>query len=461
MVLAKVLSFLAVGLSVTAVQGCTHRTFSTLEQQQQQESPNCDDVILPETSIEENARELTLGTTPHTRTVPLWHGSVDGFPQSIVTGDFNQDGKLDIALVVCSQVNTQWPHCAVQTLHGRGNGTFYRMTTLPQSCLRTYRDLRTGDFDGDGISDLAAFTGPHDLAVTLWNAKGDGLFPRPNEIKLGGFGLPNYDWYVPGMYYYSPAGFLAPGNFHGDSHWEFYMGIPSSSSDDFCIPAWNQRVIVGNLDEQQNHDAIMIEIYSNPDSLNISLNGSIGATSLDICELSSGWCGQPKWGVIASIDGDNHSDLVLLMNSFSCGYWFKTFHGNGDGTFGISRWSGATEASEGTCFDLDGDDMPEVATSNVGDLVDMQTGDFNGDGATDLLLAMQNDSYEVPKSEPWLSISLGDGLGHFHAPKSIELDSPVLAVGDFDGDQAADVVLSSGWEIFVVSGRELVEADVP
>lgn len=80
-------------------------------------------------------------------------------PREVNLVDMNGDGKLDI-LVVSRQFNT------FDIIPGRGDGTFGtivsqdgrtlvgRTTTLLQDCLRPW-SIQVGDFDGDGLRDIA------------------------------------------------------------------------------------------------------------------------------------------------------------------------------------------------------------------------------------------------------------------------------------------------------------------
>jgi hypothetical protein len=99
-------------------------------------------------------------------------------PLAIVTGDFNGDGNLDLAVTNGDCVPTKYSglDCSVKTvsiLLGNGDGTFgphidYATGTQPSS-------LATGDFNGDGKLDLAiANTQDNTVSVLLGN--GDGTF---------------------------------------------------------------------------------------------------------------------------------------------------------------------------------------------------------------------------------------------------------------------------------------------
>ena len=85
----------------------------------------------------------------------------------IANGDFNGDGISDFATV---QGNT------ISVLLGKGDGTFTAKTGQPTS-LQTNVSLITADFNGDGKLDLAVVDSTN--AVSIWLGKGDGTFQAP------------------------------------------------------------------------------------------------------------------------------------------------------------------------------------------------------------------------------------------------------------------------------------------
>jgi len=98
-------------------------------------------------------------------------------PYSVTTGDFNKDGNLDIATSNYGSVN-----CTVAVLIGVGDGTFaasvsYGVGTLPLS-------VTTGDFNGDGNLDIAtANNGDSNVSVLL--GAGDGTFATAVGFGVG------------------------------------------------------------------------------------------------------------------------------------------------------------------------------------------------------------------------------------------------------------------------------------
>jgi len=98
--------------------------------------------------------------------------AVAGTATALVTGDFNGDGILDLAVAVES---SPW----VYILLGDGDGTFTAASTQPLVTLSTPSSLTTGDFNGDGKLDLAITDGSTGI-LTVLLGNGDLTFTEKN-----------------------------------------------------------------------------------------------------------------------------------------------------------------------------------------------------------------------------------------------------------------------------------------
>ena len=83
-------------------------------------------------------------------------------PRDIAVGDFNKDGKLD--LVVANSANGTDATGSVDLLLGNGQGGFSSLRTIelgPKAWA-----VGTGDFNGDGKLDVAVAEGAQDAPLT-------------------------------------------------------------------------------------------------------------------------------------------------------------------------------------------------------------------------------------------------------------------------------------------------------
>ncbi len=109
-------------------------------------------------------------------------------PVSIAIGDFNSDGKPDLAVAYNIDTN-------VSVLLGNGDGTFQPKVDYPTSTASN--SVRIGDFNGDGKLDLVTNDTSTAVAVLLGN--GDGTFQPKVDYPTS--------W---------PAEFFVVGDFNGD-----------------------------------------------------------------------------------------------------------------------------------------------------------------------------------------------------------------------------------------------------
>jgi hypothetical protein len=132
--------------------------------------------------------------------------------EAFVTGDFNGDGKVDLA-ASRNQSSLGEPNQVI-VLAGRGDGTFAGPAAYPlptgQPVSSMY--LATGDLDGDGKADLVA-TDPYRRLISVLLNKGDGTFA----------GVPDAPIEVPAATGVSYSGQPAVADFNGDGLGDLVM----------------------------------------------------------------------------------------------------------------------------------------------------------------------------------------------------------------------------------------------
>src|SRR5262245_6665947 len=108
-------------------------------------------------------------------------------PRAVTVADFNNDGKPDLAVVNQGPFTTSTTQSSLSVLLGNGNGSFQPAVTtdVPSSGPA----LAVGDFNGDGKLDVALPIAGENPAVEILLGQGDGSF-QPNGLFLGVGGIP-------------------------------------------------------------------------------------------------------------------------------------------------------------------------------------------------------------------------------------------------------------------------------
>ena len=301
----------------------------------------------------------------------------------VVVGDFNNDGKLDVAMGNKNGTT-------LDIFLGRGNGTFKAPIVTRLKAAIVY--MVAGDFNGDGNLDLAVLQFFNIYRITVFLGNGDGTFtkkttfnaePHATLLSAADFdGDGKLDLYVNGSDRYDGIFFrIKLGNGDGtfkDSNEGGYFG-------DYCIdgpPAIGDFNGDGLLDIAAVDSCSGVEVFLNNGN---SFQGQSYPTKFGGSYVAA-----------ADVNGDGKVDLVTDGVS--------VLLGNGDGTF---KDGGGTLSHGG-------------GSVNVGD--------FNGDGKLDIASGLR--------------MLLGNGDGTFQKPLTFAgLFSPgPLSMGDFNGDGKLDLL---------------------
>jgi hypothetical protein len=108
-------------------------------------------------------------------------------PTSVVAADFNGDGKPDLAITDSQLSPRLEPSGSITVLLNRGDGTF--QTGVKYETGPNPMALVTGDFNNDGKLDLAVAANVDTVGMTsIFLGNGDGSFQRSADY-VEGFGI--------------------------------------------------------------------------------------------------------------------------------------------------------------------------------------------------------------------------------------------------------------------------------
>jgi hypothetical protein len=296
-------------------------------------------------------------------------------PGDVTTGDFNEDGFVDVAIVNRTMFT-------ISILLGNGSGGFGNPTLVQTNYSQD--DIQSGDFNNDGHVDLV-------LAIPWSNN-----FTVHPQLKV----------------------LLGQGN---------GTFSPVAYTDQQLVYQNPRNIALGDFNKDGKMDAATTKASAQWSSMQ-----NVGGRFAQKAEYAP----EPNGGIsegiaVGDFDGDGNADIAITSNLSRKVY---QYFGVGDGTFTI----GTTVL-----------EFPHAEREPV----DVEAGDFNGDGKDDLAI-LTNNPYN--SSHGPLQISLSNGVARtFAAAVTFGGDVPwshELLVRDMDGDGRADVLIAGTSGLVVYRG---------
>jgi hypothetical protein len=301
---------------------------------------------------------------------------------SLLAGDFNGDGRSDLALTGAKGWNT------LPVAFSYGNGAF-NVTNDPIAGLATWATAGAtpvvGDFNGDGKADIALTGGGVGVAWTtipVAFSNGDGTFNVTNLVA--------HDF---ALWANEPNIRALAGDFNGDGKADIAL---VGGAD------WNTQPIA----------------FSNGDGTFRVTNDALATFPAYAAQMAQG-------AVAGDFNGDGKADIALTGQYLST---VPVAFSHGDGTFqvtnnGLASFQGWAAAPGAEAL----------------------AGDFNGDGKADIALTGGTGWSTVP-------IAYSTGGGGFTVDNMPVASFPGFAAsagaqavsGDFDGDGRSDIALAGG-----------------
>ncbi len=319
---------------------------------------------------------------------------------TVAVGDFNNDGKLDAAVLA----RTSPGFIAVYL--GDGTGSFSTSATFAIGNTNgdVYQGLAAADINSDGKLDLVATNG-NDNTVSVLLGNGDGTFQTQKT--------------------FTTASGSAGQNPNG--------------------------IVVADVNKDGKPDLV---VSCKNGGISVLLGNGDGTFQAPLTFASAG--GTPHGLAVADVNRDGNLDVVVAADNAT------VYLGNGNGTFNTPVAFSAPFANSVAIRDINGDKNPDLVLSDphdstlwvllgngngtfkaaVGHAVDwfpdsVVLADFNNDGLLDFAVGNQ--------SAPFLTTGLGNGNSTFRTGRNYGLaftQSHGMTSADFNNDGNPDAVIA-------------------
>jgi hypothetical protein len=324
------------------------------------------DIALAEPQLLGGSLVVLLGNGDGTFTILPASSAPTAGQGGMAVGDFNGDGKLDLA-IADSQKNN------VTVLLGNGDGTFAPAPGPPTPVGSFPLTTVAADFNGDGKLDLAVLN-YNDGTLSILLGNGDGTFKAapgsPIGVGAGALAVAVADFDRDGKLDLA----VAPGGSGASAN---SVAILLGNGDGTFRPAPTSPVSVGDLGDRPA--ALAVADFNGDGNLDLAVASGADNTVAILLGNGdgtfappSGCCGASE--VLANNHGDlavgdfrraGKLDLALALQDVSVAggpNYATTMSGNGDGTFTPSNFSILQDAFQ----------------------TNMAVADFNGDGQLDI-----------------------------------------------------------------------------
>ena len=337
-----------------------------------------------------------------------------GAPSQSVVADFNGDGFPDVATA-----NASFTLSTIGVFLGKANGQFQTPVTYTAGYFTN--GIVTGDFNNDGILDIAAMNQGGDVELYLGN--GDGTFQTPLDDVIGGLpvAIVMGDFNRDGILDFVTIDYFAntalvslgkgDGTFQAPASYQVGSGPYSIATADFNGDGFLDLAVVND----------------NVNTVSVLLGRGDG-TFRSQQFYSTG--NEVEFVITGDLNHDGKLDMVVANYADST---VGVFLGNGDGTFQTQvTYSVGGNDSGIAIADLNGDGVPDLAVSyyhpsQLGVLIgkgdgtfdpvtsyntgqsqgyELSAADLNGDGTPDLISDDLSSSISVLLNETQVSGTL-------------------------------------------------------
>ena len=275
---------------------------------------------------------------------PVLSPPVTGLPRGLAAGDLNGDGHLDLA--VAEQVD------GPSVLFGTGTGQFGAPVSLGGGS--GFRLAVIGDFNGDGLRDIAGRAG----GVVVWLGVGGGSFGTPSSYGADDNDLA--DGLALGDFDGNGIDDLAFANFNSYSAGVLLGSAQGFSSATYASGYYALNALgVGDVNGDGRQDLVASTASSDLLVWLGTGSGAFGSYTAQVGANSSVSAVR-----LADFDSDGYRDLAMSEYCTSCGA--KVLPGTAAGFGGAVSYTTGSSPERLTLGDFNADGRSDFATANYG-----------------------------------------------------------------------------------------------
>jgi hypothetical protein len=332
-------------------------------------------------------------------------------------GDFNEDGKIDLAAVQSKGIGI---------LEGDGAGAFNDALSY-QTTIPNPRYLLAADFNNDGKQDFVTASSaflPQGSTIEVAHGDGNGGFTKKS---ISNFGV-------------SQPFEIATADFNGDSKLDLAVTQPGTGKISFLLndgtggfatDAFNapsvffgaQPSAIEAGDFNNDNKADLIVLGRNSNSILVLLGTGTGSFATSFAGPLVGSSSFSDDLASGDFNGDGKADLAVLRGNGNVVHVLK---GDGAGNFS---------------------DYAIIALPGIPGSIAVR--DLNGDSKPDIAVSTGVIENNIRRTDVF--VLLNDGAQGFNPGTSYPDAGGVLGIGDFNGDSKPDLAASTGLDGIAIS----------
>lgn len=365
--------------------------------------------------------------------------------------DVDKDGRIDIVTTASNGQTRDYQN--IYLYRNTGGGNFNKITIGTHTGAGEVRDLHVADFDGDGRNDIIT---RHARQVIVYYGTGNTSFTKGPTVTLNtgaeaeGLGILDVnkdgrlDAVLEGYWLSNPGNRSSNwtrNNF--DSYW--YGNEPSG------YRGYSVKVYIANIDGQGGDDIIISDSENNDQAIrwySVPNSGGLNTSNANPQTITNRTGYISHTLAAADFDGDGDIDVFSAGLPRPNSQHFIYYNpGNGTGNWQQQTIPGSGPGYSGKIGDVNGDGKPDIVNGVGWDAGEIKGGGINYPGPIRIQIFINQASGTFPTPTPGTGsceIQL-NSWQTYSLNRGSTFKFVFVLPGDIDGDGLTDIIAGDGW----------------